>query len=52
MTWKPLHLIAVAIAGWMNREQQDVSEYPQTGMLAVQWDQETMEHEQPETVAG
>jgi hypothetical protein len=23
MTWKQLHLFAVAIAGWMNRQQQD-----------------------------
>jgi len=24
MTWKPLHFFAVTIAGWMNRQQQDV----------------------------
>jgi len=24
MTWKPLHFFAVAMAGWMNRQQQDV----------------------------
>jgi hypothetical protein len=23
MTWKPLHFFAVAIAGWMNRQQQE-----------------------------
>jgi hypothetical protein len=23
MTWKPLHIFAMALAGWMNREQQD-----------------------------
>jgi putative transposase len=27
MTWKPLHFFAVALAGWMNRQQQDVIEY-------------------------
>ena len=24
MTFKPLHFIAVALAGWMNRQQQEV----------------------------
>jgi putative transposase len=27
MTWKPFHFIVVAIAGWMNRQQQQVIEY-------------------------
>jgi hypothetical protein len=27
MTWKPLHLIAVALAGWMNRQQQNAIAY-------------------------
>jgi hypothetical protein len=27
MTWKPLHFFAVAIAGWMNRQQQDAISY-------------------------
>jgi polyhydroxyalkanoate synthesis regulator phasin len=27
MTWKPLHIFAMALAGWMNREQQDVIAY-------------------------
>jgi hypothetical protein len=27
MTWKPLHFMAVAIAGWMNRQQQDAISY-------------------------
>ena len=27
MTWKPLHFFAVALAGWMNRQQQDVIEF-------------------------
>lgn len=27
MTWKPLHFFAVAIAGWMNRQQQEAIEY-------------------------
>jgi hypothetical protein len=27
MTWKPLHLFAVAIAGWMNRQQHDAISY-------------------------
>ena len=27
MTWKPLQFLAVAIAGWMNRQQQDVISY-------------------------
>jgi hypothetical protein len=30
MTWKPLHLIAVALAGWMNRQQQEAIEYLRT----------------------
>ena len=29
MTWKPLHFFAVALAGWMNRQQQDAIEYLQ-----------------------
>jgi len=27
MTWKPLPFFAVAIAGWMDRQQQDVIEF-------------------------
>jgi endonuclease/exonuclease/phosphatase family metal-dependent hydrolase len=27
MTWKPLHIFAIALAGWMNRQQQDVIAY-------------------------
>ncbi len=27
MTWKPLHFFAVALAGWMNRQQQEVIEF-------------------------
>jgi hypothetical protein len=27
MTWKPLTFLAVAIAGWMNRRQQEASNY-------------------------
>ena len=27
MTWKPLTFFAVALAGWMNRQQQDVIEF-------------------------
>jgi hypothetical protein len=27
MTWKPFHLLVVAISGWMNREQQQVIDY-------------------------
>ena len=27
MTWKPLHIFAMALAGWMNRQQQDVIAY-------------------------
>ena len=27
MTFKPLHFFAMALAGWMNREQQDVIAY-------------------------
>ena len=27
MTWKPLHFFAVAIAGWMNRQQQEAISY-------------------------
>jgi hypothetical protein len=27
MTWKPLHFFAVAIAGWINRRQQEAIEY-------------------------
>jgi hypothetical protein len=23
MNWKPLHFLAVAVAGWMDRQQQD-----------------------------
>ena len=30
MTWKPFHFLVVAIAGWMNREQQQVIEYLRT----------------------
>jgi hypothetical protein len=30
MTWKPWHFIVVAIAGWMNRQQQQVTEYLRT----------------------
>ena len=30
MTWKPWHLITVAIAGWMNRQQQEAIEYLRT----------------------
>jgi transposase InsO family protein len=30
MTWKPFHFIVVAIAGWMNRQQQQVIEYLRT----------------------
>jgi putative transposase len=30
MTWKPWHLFAVAIAGWMNRQQQDAIAYLRT----------------------
>jgi putative transposase len=30
MTWKPLHFIVVAVAGWMNRQQQQVIEYHRT----------------------
>ncbi len=29
MTWKPWHFFTVAIAGWMNRQQQAVIEYLQ-----------------------
>jgi hypothetical protein len=28
MTWTPWHFIVVAVAGWMNRRQQEVIEYP------------------------
>jgi hypothetical protein len=27
MTWTPWHFLVVAIAGWMNREQQQVIDY-------------------------
>jgi len=27
MTWKPLHLFAMALAGWMNLERQNVIAY-------------------------
>ena len=27
MIWKPLHFFAVAIAGWMNRQQQEAIAY-------------------------
>jgi putative transposase len=27
MKWRPLHFLAVAIAGWMNRHQQDAIAY-------------------------
>jgi zinc protease len=27
MTWKPFHFLVVAIAGWMNRQQQEVIDY-------------------------
>jgi transposase InsO family protein len=30
MTWKPLHFFAVAIAGWMNRQQQEAIAYLRT----------------------
>ena len=30
MTWKPLTFFAVALAGWMNRQQQDAIEYLRT----------------------
>ena len=30
MTWKPLTFFAVAIAGWMNRQQQDAISYLRT----------------------
>jgi hypothetical protein len=30
MTWKPFHFVVVAIAGWMNRQQQEVIEYLRT----------------------
>jgi len=30
MTWKPLTFFAVALAGWMNRQQQEVIEYLRT----------------------
>ena len=30
MTWKPFHFLIVAIAGWMNRQQQQVIEYLRT----------------------
>jgi hypothetical protein len=30
MTWKPLTFFAVALAGWMNRQQQDVIELLRT----------------------
>jgi hypothetical protein len=33
MTWKPFHFIVVAIAGWMNRQQQQVIEYLRTVRL-------------------
>jgi hypothetical protein len=28
MTWKPWTFFAVALVGWMNRQQQEVIEYP------------------------
>ena len=30
MTWKPWHFITVALAGWMNRQQQEAIEYLRT----------------------
>ena len=30
MTWKPWHFFTVAIAGWMNRQQQEAIEYLRT----------------------
>ncbi len=30
MTWKPLHFVAVTIAGWKNRQQQEAIEYLRT----------------------
>jgi hypothetical protein len=30
MIWKPLTFFAVALAGWMNRQQQEVIEYLRT----------------------
>jgi hypothetical protein len=30
MTWKPRHFLTVALAGWMNRQQQEAIEYLRT----------------------
>jgi len=33
MTWKPLHFFAVAIAGWMNRQQPEGIEFLKMEMV-------------------
>jgi hypothetical protein len=33
MIWKPLHLFAVAIAGWMNRQQQEITGSADSGVV-------------------
>ena len=35
MTWKPWHIFTVAIAGWMNRQQQDAIAYLRTENLIL-----------------
>jgi hypothetical protein len=38
MTWKPFHFLVVAIAGWMNRQQQQVIEsHPRSQQETSTW---------------